>query len=109
MESKKSAKTKFVRVELPEIVQRLVHIEGKVQGVGFRAWVRQEAGRFPTIKGYVRNLDDGRVEVRASGASADVLALVSLCRQGPPGSEVTRLSITEEEVDPSLLLFQMRR
>ena len=51
-----------------------VFVSGKVQGVGFRAFVAHEASRRP-VDGHVRNLADGRVEAVFSGAVDDVAAL----------------------------------
>jgi acylphosphatase len=49
---------------------------GRVQGVGFRLTAQRLAGRF-AVDGYVRNLDDGRVELVASGDPAEVDAFVA--------------------------------
>jgi len=62
-------------------------VSGRVQGVGYRYFVAREAGRLG-VKGYTRNLDDGRVEVYAA-ASEDALAeLARMLGQGPRWSDV---------------------
>lgn len=64
-----------------------VRIIGRVQGVGFRAWTEfmsLERG----IEGWVRNRRDGSVEALFSGAEDVVLAMIELCRKGPPGARV---------------------
>ena len=70
-------------------------IRGRVQGVFFRAWTQQEARRLG-LTGWVRNLPDGGVELRAQGERAVLEKLLSLCRQGPPGAQV-------ESVEPEWL------
>jgi acylphosphatase len=59
-----------------------VIIEGRVQGVGFRAWVEREAN-VRGLAGWVRNRADGAVEAVFSGADAQVRAMVEACHRGP--------------------------
>lgn len=66
---------------------RLV-VRGRVQGVGFRWFVRERA-REAGLHGWVRNNPDGSVEVVAAGAAAALDDLEAAVRQGPPGSHVT--------------------
>lgn len=63
-------------------------IDGRVQGVGFRYFVREGAAEFP-ITGWVRNCHDGSVELIAEGNHADLENLLNIIREGPRGSEVT--------------------
>lgn len=53
-----------------------VHYSGRVQGVGFRVNARQIARRFQ-VTGFVRNLEDGRVQLRAEGEEGEVKAFLS--------------------------------
>jgi len=69
---------------------QLFYVEGRVQGVGFRFFVEDEANRLG-VCGYVRNLYDGRVEVYALGEEVLLQQLRSLLEQGPPGSRVERV------------------
>ena len=62
-------------------------VSGRVQGVGFRYHVLQSARRF-AILGDVRNLPDGRVEVRAKGPVDRMDDLLTAIRTGPPGARV---------------------
>lgn len=63
-------------------------VSGRVQGVGFRAAAAMAARRLG-VRGWVRNLPDGRVEAVA-GADADALAqFADWLRQGPPAARVT--------------------
>ena len=70
-----------------------VHIEvvGKVQGVGFR-WFVREAARRGGLAGWVRNHADGRVEIAASGPEPAIADLLSAARTGPPGARVDHIS-----------------
>ena len=68
----------------------LVHlvIRGRVQGVGFRYFAVQEARRLD-VRGVVRNLADGAVEVEAEGDRTSLERLVSTLRVGPRAAQVT--------------------
>jgi acylphosphatase len=65
---------------------RLV-VSGRVQGVGFR-WFVREAARQHRLAGWVRNRTDGSVEVEASGEEGSVRGLIEVLRRGPPGARV---------------------
>jgi acylphosphatase len=69
-------------------------ISGRVQGVGFRYHTRARA-RELGVAGWVRNLADGRVEVRLEGEPAAVEALVDWLRTGPPGARVDGVEVGE--------------
>jgi acylphosphatase len=70
-------------------------IYGRVQGVCYRAYTCEEAKRL-SLKGTVRNLPDGRVEILAEGPAEDVLRLEAFCRTGPPFAQVRRVEVREE-------------
>jgi acylphosphatase len=73
----------------PEALRALVH--GRVQGVGFRAFVQRRAAELG-LKGYARNLSDGiSVEVVAEGPRPALEALLASLRLGPPGAYVERV------------------
>jgi acylphosphatase len=65
-------------------------IQGRVQGVGFRWFVHREASELE-LRGWVRNTEDGDVEVVAAGRQQDLSELRSSLRQGPRGSRVDRV------------------
>jgi acylphosphatase len=65
---------------------------GKVQGVGFRWFVREQARRVG-VDGWVRNCPDGSVEVLAAGAPESVDALVRAVRRGPSAARVDVLNV----------------
>jgi acylphosphatase len=78
------------------IVERArVHllVSGRVQGVAYRAATVEQA-RVLGLRGWVRNLPDGRVEAEAEGEREDVEALVAWCRRGPPAARVEGLAVT---------------
>lgn len=62
-------------------------ISGRVQGVGFRFFVEKKAKQLG-VSGWVRNLDDGRVEVYAVGTSEELSELAAALHQGPRMAEV---------------------
>jgi acylphosphatase len=73
-------------------------VKGRVQGVGFRWFVHHEAAAV-ALRGWVRNTEDGHVEVVAAGESAELQALRSALDRGSRGSRVD--SIIEQELDES--------
>jgi len=79
--------------------KRTVHIrvEGRVQGVGYRAFVELRAVELG-LSGWVRNRRDGSVEAVLQGSPEAVEAILDACRAGPPASRVARLDIIGEGV-----------
>ena len=73
-----------------------LYISGLVQGMFFRAFVKENAERY-NVKGFVRNLEDGRVEAFLEGDANDVNKMIELCRQGPKHSKVTNIEEKEEK------------
>ena len=65
-------------------------IKGRVQGVGFRWFVHREASELD-LRGWVRNTEEGDVEVVASGNATDLAELRTILRRGPRGSRVDNL------------------
>lgn len=78
---------------------RTVHlrIEGRVQGVGYRAFVERQAIGLG-LTGWVRNRHDGSVEAVLQGTSGTVDAMIDLCRTGPAASRVDRVEVVGEGV-----------
>jgi acylphosphatase len=79
-------------------VVRHVIVHGRVQGVGFRAFVEHEALRRG-VEGWVRNRRDGSVEAVFVGDTATVAAMIESCRSGPLASRVDVLHQREIEAD----------
>ena len=65
-------------------------VSGRVQGVCFRAETRRQAEKLG-VKGWVRNLPDGRVEVLSEGEDQRVRSLIAWCRTGPAHARVDTL------------------
>jgi len=78
------------------VIRKRVLVEGRVQGVGFRASCAQQA-RGAGVSGMVRNVADGRVEAVFEGDAASVDALVAWCERGPAFAHVERVVVTAEE------------
>jgi acylphosphatase len=72
-----------------------VRIEGRVQGVFYRAWTEQTARRLG-LDGWVRNRRDGSVEAVFSGHEAQVDEMLKRCAEGPPDAKVTNVVVTDE-------------
>ncbi len=85
-----------------------IHVQGRVQGVGYRAATQRQA-QILGLSGWVRNLPDGSVEAFAQGAPRTLEELVQWCHQGPPSSRVDKVTTESAPVDPSLQSFEIRR
>ncbi len=72
----------------------VARVTGVVQGVGFRYATVHEARRLG-ITGWVRNTDDGSVEVFAEGVPETVAALTAWLHRGPPGAFVRNVSVAD--------------
>lgn len=72
-----------------------LYIKGSVQGIFYRAFVKENAEKH-NLKGFVRNLEDGRVEVFLEGDSEKVNQMVELCKQGPKNCKIENMEIKEE-------------
>lgn len=83
-------------------------VTGRVQGVAFRASTVDEARRHG-LTGWVRNRDDGSVELEAQGDQARIVALLAWCAHGPPAARVTDVSVEERDVIPDEQGFLQRR
>ena len=72
-----------------------VKIEGRVQGVFYRAWTEQTA-RMLALDGTVRNMGDGSVEAVFSGPAELVADMLRRCADGPKDARVTNVTIVQE-------------
>lgn len=85
-------------------VKRHVVARGRVQGVGYRAFVEDEAARRG-ISGWVRNRRDGTVEALFAGPAEAVEGMIEACRKGPWGARVDGIDVREAS-DADLALRQ---
>src|SRR5216683_6266142 len=77
---------------------RHVVIRGRVQGVGYRAWVADEAG-LRNLEGWVRNCRDGSVEALFAGPADVVSNMVASCRRGPSSARVDAIDERPGDAD----------
>lgn len=73
-------------------VRAHVFVSGRVQGIFFRSETRHEAKKHG-VKGWVRNLRDGRVEAVFEGEEEAVKDLIGFCKRGPSGARVTHVDV----------------
>ena len=82
------------------MIQRRIVAHGRVQGVGYRAFVADEA-MSRRVEGWVRNRRDGTVEAVFAGATEAVVGMIEACRKGPGGARVDGIDerdATEQEL-----------
>ena len=84
-----------------------LRVEGRVQGVGFRAWTAWRA-RDLGLRGWVRNRPDGSVELEAEGRPAELSRLREDVRHGPPGARVSSVRDLDPSRDPLTAPFEVR-
>lgn len=77
-------------------IARHVWVSGRVQGVAFRHYTKVRA-RELGLKGWVKNLPEGRVEVWCEGSRSAVLDLLQWLERGPPAAEVEHVEVREGE------------
>jgi acylphosphatase len=82
---------------------RHVVIRGRVQGVGYRAWVEHQAHQR-RLEGWVRNRRDGSVEAVFAGPEATVSEMIAACRRGPTAARVD--AVQDETGSPDLLTLR---
>jgi len=92
---------------MPEKSRAHLIVQGRVQGVFYRAFTRNAALKLG-LSGWVRNLDDGRVEAVFEGDRPLIEEAVGVCRRGPFGSKVSDISLTWEERAEDISGFEIR-
>lgn len=88
------------------LAARKYWISGRVQGVGFRFFAEREAKSLG-LRGYVRNLADGRVETYAIGDEKSLKKFKRLLSEGPGSAHVTHVEEVEEPPDDRYTGFQI--
>lgn len=73
-------------------------IKGKVQGVFFRDFAKQNANKLGIV-GYAKNLKNGNLEIVAQGQEANVSDFVKLCRRGPIFAKVEGVEVIDEKIE----------
>jgi acylphosphatase len=84
-----------------------VFVSGRVQGVFFRSETKYKAESH-NVKGWVRNLPDGRVEAVFEGEEEAVKVLIEFCKRGPSGARITNVDLTWENITGEFDAFKVR-
>lgn len=87
-------------------VRRGFRVRGRVQGVGFRMWIRHRAQALG-LRGTVRNAPDGAVEVQAEGPVEAIRRLRALLLEGPPTAQVERVEDLPADEGPLPIGFEV--
>ena len=74
-----------------------LYVTGTVQGIFFRQFVKDNAERY-NLFGFIRNLEDGRVEVFVEGDMENVDKIIELCKKGPKHSQIKKVNVKEEKI-----------
>ena len=90
------------------VVRAHVLVEGRVQGVAYRAFARETADRTG-LSGWVQNLSDGRVELEVEGSQASIDQFLSVLRQGPSLARVDQVHVEWLNPTENICGFQIRR
>lgn len=85
-----------------------IHVVGKVQGVYFRANTAKKAQAL-NLQGWVKNLNDGSVQIWAQGDSEAVEQLIQWCHRGPILAKVSKVSHTMADYDHGIGVFDILR
>ena len=92
-----------------ENVRAHIWVKGRVQGVGFRAFVEYMARKIGELTGWVRNVGYDTVEAIAEGERAQVERLIEVMNQGPRGSRVDESKVDWETPTGEFQEFGVRR
>lgn len=82
-------------------------VSGRVQGVGFRAWLARQA-RALALSGWVRNRADGRVEFAVRGTSGKVRQFLAICKNGPVLARIDALELVPVTEWPEVGAFEIQ-
>lgn len=83
-----------------------IFLSGRVQGVGFRAFIRKNANKLG-VNGWVKNLQDGRVEAVFTGERKNVNKLIELVKKGPRFAKVNNIEI-RDDIDENFNDFKIK-
>jgi acylphosphatase len=92
-----------------EKLKKQIHmlLSGKVTGVFFRTFTKQEAGKLG-ITGWARNTKDGRLEIVAQGEQKQLEELMKKCKRGPIMAQVREFDTKEEQIEEEFEYFDVR-
>ena len=90
------------------MIRATITIQGRVQGVSYRANARRKAVEYG-LGGYVANQPDGSVQIVAEGDPTQIDRFVAWCSHGPKVAIVTQLSVDRTEATGEFRDFQIRR
>ena len=85
-----------------------ITINGTVQGVFFRNFVKENAEKLE-LKGFVRNLEDKNVEIIVEGEGDNIKELIELVKKGPPHSQIRSVDVKEKSWSGELKEFKILR
>jgi len=91
-----------------DTIQKSLLLSGRVQGVGFRYFARQNAENLK-IKGWVRNRRDGKVEAVLQGSPENVEEMTARMKHGPSAARVDDVEIREAPAEEEFMGFEVRR
>lgn len=89
-----------------KVVRAHVFIEGRVQGISYRYWTLRQAQGLQ-LTGWVRNLDDGRVEAVFEGQKKEVEQMVKKCKRGPMLAGVKHIDVVWEDATGEFKNFEI--
>jgi len=89
------------------LVRAHIFVSGRVQGVFFRAETQRKARKFG-VSGFVRNLNDGRVEIVAQGEKEEVEKLINWAEKGPFFAKVKNMQVRWEDCREQFQGFEIR-
>ena len=92
----------------PGITRVRLTIEGRVQGVYFRASTVEVARRL-RLTGWVMNCSDGSVQIVAEGPADKVDELIAWCRHGPPGAHVRGVDVQQDDYRGEFADFHIKK
>jgi acylphosphatase len=90
------------------MVCKKLFLSGRVQGVSFRFYSHEKANQLG-LTGWVRNLEDGRVELLVAGESDSVETMIKWAHKGPPGAHVENVEISTVKEQIPKEPFYIRR
>lgn len=90
------------------MIRAHVFISGWVQAVGFRYWTRNVASKLG-LTGWVRNIEDGRVEAVFEGPKEEIEKMIEKCKEGPVWTGENKIEVEWREANKEFSGFEIRR